>query len=150
MSSWTSDGKHAFKRLISIFYTTALAQGELIADDNVLGNLIVGIILQIKPYRPRAASNGKEERSGAKTGKSMKIEIDERAQAKIGAGMNRYDALVEATAEAHKERIGKILEVFEASQKKKEEPLPRKGAFRWLRRNGNGGDAARQPQAIKK
>jgi len=125
------------------------------ADENMPGNLLSGmigeIILQIKPYQRPQASNGKGAPEDAETGKSMKAEIDERTVAKMGAGMPRYDAMASATEEVHAERMGKILKRFEDSVKK-EEPLPRKGAFRWLRHKGNGGEKKQvvQPPAIKK
>jgi len=118
------------------------------ADDNFLGSLIGSIILQIKPYElPKFSGNGKSE-AGAKNILELKIGESERKEieAQIGAKM---------AANPGMERMKAIEAVFAdrraAAGKKEEHHLPRNGMFRWLRRNGNGGEAAKQaPAAMKK
>jgi hypothetical protein len=120
---------------------------------NVLSNLISGIILQIKPYRPNShSSNRKADAMGVTSESPVNVEIERRTQELVDGGMGKYGALVKATEEVRKERMAKVLAGVEAS-KKKQEGLPRKGAFRWLRRNGNDGvkkKQVRQPMPVAK
>ena len=119
-----------------------MAGNEAKSEDNILSNLIGSIILQIKPYSPNRSSNGKTD---VVNDKAAQKEIEEQISAKMAAGIPRSDA----TAAVYRERMDAIVARLEASQKK-EEMLPKSGAFRWLRRNGKGGEAAKQPVAMKK
>ncbi len=99
-----------------------MAGNEAKSEDNILSNLIGSIILQIKPYQlPPASGNGKGTQADAAS--AVKGEI------KAPAAENEPKALAA-----------------------KHEALPRNGIFKWLplRRNGNGGEAAKQPVAMKK